>query len=164
MLGSARFSHIETCAAEVCKAFKQTEELQDCVAALAMLDETLAELRRKLSALKTIADSEPTQDPTRRSNTDESTKATQPHDGSTEAEVSLSQRKSGGSSEKSTPDLTPNAFNRTEPLNQLQQKTAYADLDIQKAKRLIQARENSIKAVRVLISKKESEKNTEYHS
>ncbi|KAF9565613.1 ribosomal protein S5 domain 2-like protein [Agrocybe pediades] len=51
MLGPARFSHIETCAAEVCKAFKHTEELQDCITTLETLDDLLAVHRENLASL-----------------------------------------------------------------------------------------------------------------
>ncbi|KAL0571945.1 hypothetical protein V5O48_010017 [Marasmius crinis-equi] len=51
MLGPARFSHIETCALEVCHSFKRKEELDECILALNTLDDTLAELRRELTEL-----------------------------------------------------------------------------------------------------------------
>ncbi|KAK7045543.1 hypothetical protein VNI00_007375 [Paramarasmius palmivorus] len=51
MLGSARFTHIETCAFEVCRTFKKKEELDDCILALTTLDYTLAELRRELAEM-----------------------------------------------------------------------------------------------------------------
>ncbi|KII95661.1 hypothetical protein PLICRDRAFT_48606 [Plicaturopsis crispa FD-325 SS-3] len=49
MLGPVRFAHIETCAREVCKTYKKTEEMDDCVATLETLDALLAEVRAKLS-------------------------------------------------------------------------------------------------------------------
>lgn len=51
MLGPARFTHIETCAAEVCKRFKSQEDLRDCRAMLSSLDEILADLRSEFTAL-----------------------------------------------------------------------------------------------------------------
>jgi len=51
MLGPARFSHIETCAAEVCKHFKLQEDLKDCRTMLSSLDDILAELRREFTTL-----------------------------------------------------------------------------------------------------------------
>ena len=51
MLGPARFTHIETCAAEVCKRFKLQEDFKDCRTMLSSLDDILAELRRELTTL-----------------------------------------------------------------------------------------------------------------
>ena len=61
LLGPASFQHIETCATEVCKTFNQTEELQDCMTALHLLDDILVrDYRRKLANLKikTISNSD----------------------------------------------------------------------------------------------------------
>lgn len=51
MLGPARFTHIETCAAEVCKHFKLREDLKDCRTMLSSLDDILADLRSVFTAL-----------------------------------------------------------------------------------------------------------------
>lgn len=51
MLGPARFTHIETCAAEVCKHFKLQEDLEDCRAMVSSLDDILADLRSEFTAL-----------------------------------------------------------------------------------------------------------------
>lgn len=51
MLGPVRFTHIETCAAEVCKQFKLEEDLKDCRTMLSSLDDILAELRSEFVSL-----------------------------------------------------------------------------------------------------------------
>jgi len=51
MLGPTRFTHIETCAAEVCKHFKLREDLKDCKTMLRSLDDILADLRSEFTAL-----------------------------------------------------------------------------------------------------------------
>ncbi|KAJ7106051.1 hypothetical protein C8R43DRAFT_218461 [Mycena crocata] len=51
MLGPARFSHIETCALEVCREFKRREEVKDCLATLKTLDDILSQLRDQLALL-----------------------------------------------------------------------------------------------------------------
>lgn len=56
MLGPVRFAHIETCALEVCQAFKQQEELNECISTLSSLDITLAQLRAELDSLSPDAD------------------------------------------------------------------------------------------------------------
>lgn len=56
LLGPARFSHIETCALEVCQSFKKKEELDECILALNTLDDTLSELRKELAELPTTDD------------------------------------------------------------------------------------------------------------
>lgn len=50
-LGPARFTHIATCAREVCRAFKLKDELQECVTTLQTLDSILEALRAELSQL-----------------------------------------------------------------------------------------------------------------
>ena len=51
MLGPTRFTHIETCAAEVCKHFKLQEDLKDCRTILCSLDDILGDLRSEFTAL-----------------------------------------------------------------------------------------------------------------
>lgn len=51
MLGPVRFTHIETCAAEVCKHFKLEEDRKDCRTMLCSLDDILADLRSEFTAL-----------------------------------------------------------------------------------------------------------------
>ncbi|KAJ3748643.1 ribosomal protein S5 domain 2-type protein [Lentinula detonsa] len=51
MLGSVRFTHIETCVAEVCRTFKSKQELEDCIAMLSTLDDILKQLRAELAVL-----------------------------------------------------------------------------------------------------------------
>ncbi|KAF9268637.1 ribosomal protein S5 domain 2-like protein [Marasmius fiardii PR-910] len=51
LLGPDRFSHIKTCAHEVCQSFKKKEEFDECILALNTLDDTLTELRRELAEL-----------------------------------------------------------------------------------------------------------------
>ena len=51
MLGPARFTHIETCSAEVCKHFKLQEDLKDCRTMLRSLDDILADLRSEFTVL-----------------------------------------------------------------------------------------------------------------
>ncbi|KAI0090702.1 ribosomal protein S5 domain 2-like protein [Irpex rosettiformis] len=52
MLGPVRFAHIETCAREVCHAFRTKDETEECVATLANLDSILASLRAELAQSK----------------------------------------------------------------------------------------------------------------
>ena len=51
MLGPTRFTHIETCATEVCKRFKLQEDLNDCRTMLSSLDDILTDLRSEFTAL-----------------------------------------------------------------------------------------------------------------
>lgn len=51
MLGPARFTHIEHCALEVCRAFKRKEELNECLSTLSTLDDILGQLRSELADL-----------------------------------------------------------------------------------------------------------------
>lgn len=49
MLGPVRFTHIETCTREVCRAFLLQEEVQTCISTLRSLDDILASLRSELA-------------------------------------------------------------------------------------------------------------------
>lgn len=49
MLGPVRFTHIETCTREVCRAFKVVEEIESCIPSLTELDDTLVRLRTELA-------------------------------------------------------------------------------------------------------------------
>jgi len=51
MLGPVRFTHIENCAREVCRAFKAVDEIEACVEDLKQLDEQLVQLRSELAKL-----------------------------------------------------------------------------------------------------------------
>ena len=51
LLGPARFAHIETCAQEVCRAFKRKEEFEDCITTLSTLDDILVDLRAELASI-----------------------------------------------------------------------------------------------------------------
>ena len=101
LLGPARFTHIETCASEVCREFKRSEELRECLTTLQTLDDLLTTFRAQLATLTTQSLTSPT---------------------------SITERNL--------------------------KKPNYKDLDVTKAKRLIQARESSLKSVKVLIAKK----------
>lgn len=119
LLGPARFSHIETCATEVCKAYKKSEELQDCITTLRTLDDLLFTHREQLASLTTTT--------------------------MTENDASSTSISPAPSNEPSSP---PSSQNREA------KKADYKNLDVTKAKRLIQARENSIKVVKAMIAKK----------
>ncbi|KAM6502517.1 Ribosomal protein S5 domain 2-type fold [Amanita muscaria] len=99
LLGPARFTHIEICTEEVCRGFKRTEELRDCITTLTSLDDLLAHLRSQLN-------------------------------------------KGANSSGFSESSRFPS--------------TDYSHVDLSKAKRLIAARENSIKSCKNLLAKQPS--------
>ncbi|KIK94779.1 hypothetical protein PAXRUDRAFT_142154 [Paxillus rubicundulus Ve08.2h10] len=48
LLGPVRFTHIETCASEVCRKFRKVEEMEECIQTLKTLDGLLATLRAEL--------------------------------------------------------------------------------------------------------------------
>ncbi|PFH52119.1 hypothetical protein AMATHDRAFT_140784 [Amanita thiersii Skay4041] len=104
LLGPVRFTHIETCAMEVCREFKKTEELQDCITMLRSLDDLLAEVRSQLK------------------------KSSAP---------------SAGTPEPSADGIV--------------KKPDYSTLDLPRAKRLITAREQSIKYCKNLLTKQQQQ-------
>jgi len=133
LLGPARFSHIETCAMEVCKAFKQTEELQDCLTSLRMLDDMLSGLRKTLADFDVEREARAVADPSLATSTTSASSEFQSYTaGSKEgAEILIAGMKAR------LPD--------------------YNNLDIAKAKRLVKARESSIQSVKVLIDNKKGQ-------
>ena len=133
LLGPARFSHIETCAMEVCKAFKQTEELQDCLTSLRMLDDMLSGLRKTLADFDVEREARAVADPSLTTSTTSASSESQSYTaGSKEgAEILIASMKSR------LPD--------------------YNNLDITKAKRLVKARESSIQSVKALIERKKGQ-------
>jgi len=101
LLGPVRFTHIETCASEVCREFKRSEELRECLTTLQTLDDLLTTLRAQLATLTT---------------------------------------------QSSITSAVIPEWNSKKP--------DYKVLDVAKAKKLIQARENSLKSVKALLAKK----------
>lgn len=51
-MGPSRFDHIETCAVEVCRVFKRSEELRESITTLETLDVILEGLREELRMLQ----------------------------------------------------------------------------------------------------------------
>lgn len=51
LLGPARFTHVETCASEVCREFKRIVEIQDCISILSTLDALLDDTRSELAKI-----------------------------------------------------------------------------------------------------------------
>jgi len=130
MLGPIRFTHIEDCVREVCRVFRLKDEMEDCITTLTTLDETLARLRAELELLR----------------------------GSSSSQTNIP------SSVPATPTPTHPVQTSEEDVDEkprkrriLESTQDYSELrksaDIKKAKRLVTARENSLKAVQNLIEK-----------
>lgn len=64
MLGPVRFNHIEACASEVCKNFRNYEAVEDIIPQLRALDDQVVELRMQLAALKQQQASVQSENPT----------------------------------------------------------------------------------------------------
>lgn len=58
MLGPVRFTHIETCAREVCRTFKAMEEVEEHISQLKDLDKELLNLRVELASISPPVDSQ----------------------------------------------------------------------------------------------------------
>lgn len=58
MLGPVRFTHVETCAREVCRTFKAMEEVEEHISQLKDLDKELLDLRVELASISPPADSQ----------------------------------------------------------------------------------------------------------
>ncbi|THH33098.1 hypothetical protein EUX98_g1119 [Antrodiella citrinella] len=101
MLGPIRFSHIETCTREVCRMFRQKDDMEEAITTLNSLDAILSGLRAELSTISSSLSTEST------------------------------------STARKSQDYSP----------------MRDSLDLKKAKRLITARENSIRAVKSSLSK-----------
>ncbi|KAH7906640.1 ribosomal protein S5 domain 2-type protein [Hygrophoropsis aurantiaca] len=119
LLGPARFTHIETCAREICRKFKRQEEMEECVTTLTSLDDILATLRDELKGLSANGVPDPNLAPA-----------------------------TSTSPKSSNVDIIEKP-NRKPDYSCLQR-----DLDLTKAKRLVNARESAIRSVKALIAKK----------
>lgn len=127
----------------MCRAFAVKDEVDDCIATLTALDETLARLRSKLESLRAAQAS---------SSLSETPQETVP------PFLAPSDRPVSAASALDVAGSEPLAKKR-----KLEPAQGYADLrrstDVKKAKRLITARENSIKAVQKLLDKETSTNN-----
>lgn len=123
---------------EVCKAFKQTEELEDCLATLRMLDDMLFDLRKRLAAER--EDDDDCAGLLREGRVANSCLAASTTSAPPESQTSTSTA-NGESTDVIAAAKLPD----------------YNNLDIAKAKRLIRARENSIKSVKALMEKKKGQ-------
>jgi hypothetical protein len=116
---------------EVCKAFKQTEELQDCLTSLRMLDDMLSGLRKTLADFDVEREARTVADPSLATSTTSASSESQSHTAGNKGGALIAGMKSR------LPD--------------------YNNLDIAKAKRLVKARESSIQSVQALIDKKKGQ-------
>lgn len=130
MLGPVRFSHFETCAREVCRTFRLKDDIESDIATLTSLDDILASLREELAQTLVVRTS--SLDP----NDDASLDA---------CATAAAAAGGGGGASRASPKKTPNY------------KDLRDSLDVNKAKRLITARENSIKSVKSAL-KREKDK------
>ena len=102
MLGPVRFTHIENCAREVARVFREIEEIENCIEELKELDEELLRLRALL-----------------------------PQNVGTE-----------GSSASSTSPTKPRDY----------RAMLMETRDVEKAKRLVRARQNAVKSVQSILA------------
>ncbi|KAI0758494.1 ribosomal protein S5 domain 2-like protein [Trametes elegans] len=138
MLGPARFDHIETCAREVCRTFRLKDDMSTCIATLISLDDILASLRAELAAL-TAAPAKPS--------------------GDTAAGPAPAQADGGSGSVTAPPVPSTGGGSAITPIvvGEKKSRPSYAaleeSLDLAKAKRLVTARENSIRSVKQALQK-----------
>ena len=148
MLGPTRFDHIETCATEVCQAFKKKVEAEEFLITLTTLDDLLADLRAQLAEKKRVAKAreeeakEPprtTDSETQALSTSTSTKVTTPPPPKSTATPSLPH------THASVPPPKPPDY------------ASWIENDIPRARKLVRARELSIKAVKNALAKLDAE-------
>ncbi|KAI0310227.1 ribosomal protein S5 domain 2-like protein [Amylostereum chailletii] len=124
MLGPVRFTHIEDCARQVCRAFRLKDEMDDCVSTLTTLDGLLTKLRADLEATRDKPPTPPLPPP-----------PTPPQ-----------QAPASSSFMEDAPPLKKRKV--VQDYSELRRSG-----DLPKAKRLITARESAIRSVRALIEK-----------
>lgn len=162
MLGPARFEHIETCAREVCRAFKLKQDMDECITVLTALDDELSKLREELGRISSAAPDNAGVDAAPKS-----ADADRP-DRPSEHPPSQNGQEDPIPSSALTQTLTPSKAHLPEqstfkPEERKETKkpdyTALSDsLDIAKARRLITARENAIKSLKSILAKKQTTK------
>lgn len=133
LLGPSRFDHIEICTAEVCRAFKRSEELRESITTLETLDVLLEGLREELKALQQQQEAIPKPS------------------GPTAIIVgdSESQRPSSSHGKGFTPEKGSSRQDSGLAQQQAEKKKQnYSSVDLAKARRLIKSRESAIKWVK----------------
>ncbi|KAI5824266.1 ribosomal protein S5 domain 2-like protein [Schizophyllum commune Tattone D] len=150
MLGPTRFDHIETCATEVCQAFKKKVEAEEFLITLTTLDDLLAELRAQLAEKKRVAKAREEEAKGSPRTIGSETQALSDSTSQTKVTTPPSPKSAA------TPSL-PHAHASVPPPKP-PDYASWIENDIPRARKLVRARELSIKAVKSALAKLDAEK------
>lgn len=148
LLGPVRFDHIDICAREVCRTFRTKEEIEDHITTLASLDDILGTLRAELEELK-----QGTKDKSDAASCSVDAVPEHRHE-DTRGKDKHPLGDSPTSSQTTAPSSTPGS-SRAPNYTSLRQSQ-----DLPKLKRLITARENSIRSVKAALKKLQQQHST----
>lgn len=152
MLGPVRFTHIENCTREVCRKFKFIDEVRDRVSALRILDTQLADLRFELASLT----------PPSSQITSQSTTEPPSHSEKESTMDSAEERLNPDTRKRKREDDMDGRTERSKPPPDYEKMLLYPEPDVEKAKRLVKARQTAVQSVTsILARKKESLKTDE---
>ncbi|KAF8653276.1 hypothetical protein AX16_003978 [Volvariella volvacea WC 439] len=156
LLGPARFTHVETCAAEVCREFKRSEELRDCISTLREMDDLVARMRSELADTNTGATL------VKGSNMAGGGLSNDHSADTNSAAIIVDSGNDASSSSTSAPITVDSktAFTTSATIEIVVppiKKSDYSGLDVPRAKKLIRARESAMKSLKALIAKRRRE-------
>lgn len=145
LLGPVRFTHIEDCTREVCRKFKVTEEVRECIETLHSLDRELSELRSELASVAP---------PTHLASQPYAEQSSEPTSSQTSSEPTYAE--SGPETRKRKREEGGEAGEKNErpkPPPDYEKMLLQPQPDIVKAKRLAKARQSAVKSVQSLLAR-----------
>ncbi|KAJ3487545.1 hypothetical protein NLI96_g3447 [Meripilus lineatus] len=151
LLGPIRFDHIDACARQVCRTFLLYEQTEDHITTLSSLDDILSTLRSELAELKKNQKPNPTDETETKTDGGAYSLDGVPgrgHEGLTKTLSKEDRDKPFADADKAetVPSSTPSRSAKRPDYKSLRESQ-----DVSKLKRLITARENSIKSVKAAI-------------
>ena len=138
LLGPVRFDHIDACAREVCRKFRVEEEMEEHIATLSSLDDILSTLRAELSDFKATISN----------NQIETTKSGSGDGVSDDTGVASPSSSQATLLSQETPIPSMTVGGKGPDYKSLRESRV-----VKKVKRLVTARENSIKSVKIALKK-----------
>ena len=162
LLGPIRFDHIDACARQVCRTFLLYEQTEDHITTLSSLDDILSTLRSELAELKKNQKPNPTDETETKTDGGAYSLDGVPgrgHEGLTKTLSKEDRDKPFADADKADVVMSPSSSQAETVPSSTPSRSAkrpdYKSLresqDVTKLKRLITARENSIKSVKAAI-------------
>ena len=159
LLGPVRFTHIENCTREVCQKFKAVEEVRECIDTLRSLDAQLADLRAQLASPNSPSPSQSSQPPNSQPEPTPS-QSSQNSGLTTTSDPETKKRKRDPEDEGPDGVASLDAKNeraklqaQAKPPPDYEKMLLQPEADVEKARRLVKARQASVKSVEAILAR-----------